>query len=46
MVQSSLATRVIPHHNKLHSRQGNAVTRIFQHHWAGIGGDARLANPN
>lgn len=46
MVQSNLATRVVPHHNKLHSRQGNAITRIFQHHWAGPGGDARLANPS
>lgn len=46
MVQSNLATRVVPHHNKLHSRQGNPITRIFQHHWAGVGGDARLANPN
>lgn len=46
MTQSALATRVIPHHNKLGSRQGNSITRVIQHHWAGPGGDARLANPN
>lgn len=46
MVQSNLATRVIPHHNKLSSRQGNPCARVIQHHWAGPGGDARLANPN
>lgn len=45
MVQSNLATRVIPHHNKLGSRQGNSIQRVIQHHWAGPGGDARLANP-
>lgn len=45
MTQSALATRVIPHHNKFHSRQGNGVTRVIQHHWAGPGGDARLSNP-
>lgn len=46
MTQSALATRVIPHHNKLGSRQGNPITRVIQHHWAGPGGDARLANPS
>lgn len=46
MTQSALVTRVIPHHNKLNSRMGNPVSRVIQHHWAGVGGDARLANPS
>lgn len=45
MTHSSLATRTVPHHGKYGSRDGRAVTRIIQHHWAGPGGDARLANP-
>lgn len=47
MVQSSLATRVVPHHNKLSSRQGRSVLKFLPHHWAGLGGgDARLTDPN
>lgn len=46
MVQSALTTGITPHHNKLGSRHGNPITRIFQHHWAGVGGEDRLANPN
>lgn len=45
MTQSALVTRTIPHHNKLGSRDGRSVDRVIQHHWAGPGGDARLANP-
>lgn len=47
MVQSTLTRRNVPHHNKLSSRGGRAVTRVIQHHWAGLsGGDARLMNPS
>lgn len=45
MVQSALVTRTVPHHNKLGARNGRSIDRIIQHHWAGPGGDARLANP-
>lgn len=47
MVQSALASRVVPHHNKLSSRQGRSVLKFLPHHWAGLGGgDARLTDPN
>lgn len=47
MVQSALTDIVVPHHNKLSSRQGRAVLKFLPHHWAGIGGgDARLMDPN
>lgn len=47
MTQSALATRVVPHHNKLSSRQGRAILKFLPHHWAGLGGgDARLMDPN
>ena len=45
MTHSPLTTRVVPHHGKYGSRDGRPVTRVIQHHWAGPGGDARLANP-
>ena len=45
MTQSPLVTRTVPHHNKLGARNGRSIDRIIQHHWAGPGGDARLANP-
>lgn len=45
MTHSPLATRTVPHHGKYGSRDGRAITRVVQHHWAGPGGDARLANP-
>lgn len=47
MVQSALTNYVVPHHNKLSSRQGRAILKFLPHHWAGIGGgDARLTDPN
>lgn len=47
MVQSALANMVVPHHNKLSSRQGRAILKFLPHHWAGVGGgDARLMDPN
>lgn len=47
MVQSALASLVVPHHNKLSSRQGHPILKFLPHHWAGIaGGDARLMDPN
>ena len=45
MTHSPLATRAVPHHGKYGSRDGRPITRVIQHHWAGPGGDARLANP-
>lgn len=45
MTFSPLATRSVPHHNKFGSRDGRKIERVIQHHWAGPGGDARLANP-
>lgn len=45
MTHSPLAARTVPHHGKYGSRDGRAITRVIQHHWAGPGGDARLANP-
>ena len=42
---STLISGTIPHHNKFSSRQGRDVTRVIQHHWAGmVGGDTRLAS--
>lgn len=47
MVQSALTNYVVPHHNKLSSRQGRSILKFLPHHWAGIGGgDARLLDPN
>lgn len=47
MVQSALTSYVVPHHNKLSSRQGRSILKFLPHHWAGIGGgDARLLDPN
>lgn len=46
MVQSALTNYVVPHHNKLSSRQGRPILKFLPHHWAGIGGgDARLLDP-
>ena len=46
MVQSALTNYIVPHHNKLSSRQGRSILKFLPHHWAGIGGDARLLDPN
>lgn len=45
MTYSPLVTGTVPHHGKYGSRDGRPITRVIQHHWAGPGGDARLANP-
>lgn len=45
MTHSPLVTGTVPHHGKYGSRDGRPITRVIQHHWAGPGGDARLANP-
>lgn len=46
MVFSPLISGTVPHHGKYSSRQGSAITRINQHHWAGMaGGDVRLMSP-
>lgn len=46
MTFSSLIDGTVPHHNKYSSRNGKAITRIVQHHWAGLGGgDIRLMTP-
>lgn len=46
MTVSSLARGSIPHHEKLTSRSGTAITRVIPHHWAGTaGGDVTLADP-
>lgn len=47
MTFSSLIKGTVPHHNKYQDRSGAKVTRVIQHHWAGIsGGDARLTDPD
>ena len=44
---SPLISGTVPHHNKMHARGGVAISRVIDHHWAGLqGGDARLLNPN
>jgi len=46
MTFSPLISGTVPHHNKYSSRQGRAISRINQHHWAGnSGGDVRLTSP-
>jgi len=46
MTFSPLISGTVAHHNKFSSRNGRPVSRLLQHHWAGLaGGDARLLNP-
>lgn len=46
MTFSSLISGTFPHHNKFGSRDGHSVSRVIQHHWAGIGGGIeRLTDP-
>ena len=46
MTFSALISGTIPHHGKYGLRPG-AVTRVIEHHWAGMtGGIERLSNPN
>lgn len=46
MTFSPLISGKVPHHGKYSSRGGTPITRINQHHWAGMaGGDIRLMSP-
>lgn len=46
MTFSPLISGTVPHHNKYSSRNGRPISRLLQHHWAGLaGGDARLMSP-
>lgn len=46
MTFSPLISGTLPHHGKYSSRFGKSVTRVIQHHWAGIGGGIeRLTDP-
>lgn len=48
MTFSPLISGTLPHHGKYSSREGRAITRMVDHHWAasGWGGRDRLTNPN
>lgn len=47
MTFSPLISGTVPHHNKFSSRGGRPVTRLIQHHWAGVGGGIeRMSDPN
>jgi hypothetical protein len=47
MTFSSLISGTVPHHGKFSSRAGRPITRLIQHHWAGVGGGIeRMSDPN